>query len=169
MPASTGFSLDDIAARSIDSVLAEVSSQAAALFLLDDEGGSLRLHTRRGGSNALFGDLPQLLPGPLRKVEIVPGRPGSSIAFLAVPLRSRNRFCGLIAVQLTREAGISPAVRRRLQQIGDRAGELIESANLSSAIVRRNEQLQTLCEAGIAISSDLDLDVVLQRVTDLAR
>ncbi len=45
MPPRAAFTLEELAARAIDDVLAVVPSSAAAVFLLDEESGQLRLHT----------------------------------------------------------------------------------------------------------------------------
>lgn len=167
MPPRAAFTLEELAVRAVDDVLAVVPSSAAAVFLLDEESGQVRLHTSRGGDDTTFASVPARVRGPLgAPATLVP--PGEGIAFLAVPLRSRNRFCGLVAILLTAEPRLTATQRTRLQSIGDRAGELIEAAQLSANLERRRDQLQSLYHAGILLTSRLELDTVMQRVVDMA-
>lgn len=168
MPFDGSLTLDEVAVRAIDDTLAEVPSSAAALFLLDEDSGALALRFRRGGPPDAFTDVPDRVRGPLTRATTL-FQPGESRAYLAVPLRARNRFCGLVAVLLTVEPRLTAKQRRRLAEIGDHAGEMIEAAQVSSRSERRSEQMQALYRAGILLTSRLDLETVLQRVADLAR
>ena len=169
MPSNAAaYTLDEIVMRAIDETLAEVPSTAAALFLLDEESGQLRLQLRRGGGSDAFADLPERVRGALARPAVLL-RLGHQSAYLAVPLRARNRFCGAIAVLLTSEPRLAPAQRRRLAEVGDRTGELIEAAQMSGRLERRSDQMHALYRAGLLLTSRLDLQTVLQRVADLAR
>lgn len=161
------FSVDEISARAMDETLAEVPSSAVAVFLIDERDGALRLRARRGGSQETFASVASQVRGSLAQPTIM-FRPGDDIAFFAVPLRARNRFCGLVAVVVEGEPRLTATQRKRLAAVGDRAGELIEAAQATAHLERRRDQLDTLYRAGILLTSGLDLTSVLQRVADIA-
>ncbi|MSQ61598.1 MAG: universal stress protein [Dehalococcoidia bacterium] len=89
--------LDEIAVRTMDDILAAVSSSAAAVFILDDMDGRLRLQAQQGRNAATFVDLPSRVASPLAQPRVL-FDPARGDGFLAVPLRARNRFCGVAAV-----------------------------------------------------------------------
>ena len=160
--------LDEIAVRTLDAVLAEVPSSAAALFILDDTDGRLCLQTQHGGNAATFADLPTRVPSPLALPAVL-FDPASGNGFLAVPLRARNRFCGVAAVAAGSEPKLTARQRARLSDIGDRAGELIEWAALVGDLEHRAGRLQAVYRAGLEVSSELELSALLQSIADIAR
>jgi NtrC-family two-component system sensor histidine kinase KinB len=100
--------------------------------------------------------------------EIAPGGKADR-AWMGVPLNAGDRVIGVMTVSSS-EPGVryTPDQLSIFSAIADQAASIIDRAWLDEKMQDRARQLATLNEVGRAINSTLDLDTVLQLVTEKA-
>ena len=88
---------------------------------------------------------------------------------LAVPMVARGTLVGVLDVQSTRLNAYTEYDRALLRLIGSRVAVAIDNARLYRRVQRDNLTLRTMAEISGRISSILDLDVLLERISQLIR
>jgi GAF domain-containing protein/DNA-binding response OmpR family regulator len=96
---------------------------------------------------------------------------GTSVrSYLGVPILVRDRAIGAISVQSIDEEGrFNEADARLLSTIASNVGTAIQNAQLYREAQRRAREMAEIGEVGREISATLDLERVLQRITERAR
>jgi sigma-B regulation protein RsbU (phosphoserine phosphatase) len=88
---------------------------------------------------------------------------------LAVPMIARNRLVGVIDVQSTRLNAYTEYDRALLRLMASRVAIAIENARLYRRVERTNRTLRTLSAISSEISSILDLDELLAKISTSVR
>ena len=88
---------------------------------------------------------------------------------LAVPMIARNRLVGVIDVQSTRLNAYTEYDRALLRLIASRVAIAIDNARLYRRVERTNRTLRTLSAISSEISSILDLDELLAKISTSVR
>src|SRR5439155_6282607 len=100
-------------------------------------------------------------------VEIV-GTP--ALSYLRVPILSEGRAIGVISVQSIRQAGrFTESDTHLVSTIAANVGAAIQNARLYRETQRRASEMAALAELGREVGGMLDLDAVLNRITERAR
>jgi GAF domain-containing protein/DNA-binding response OmpR family regulator len=100
-------------------------------------------------------------------VEIV-GTPAKS--YLGVPILVAGRAIGVISVQSTHQAGrFGESDTRLVSTIAANVGAAIQNARLYRETQRRASEMAALADLGREVGGMLDLDAVLNRITERAR
>jgi GAF domain-containing protein/CheY-like chemotaxis protein/HPt (histidine-containing phosphotransfer) domain-containing protein len=100
-------------------------------------------------------------------VEIV-GTPAKS--YLGVPILVAGRAIGVISVQNTQQAGrFGESDTRLVSTIAANVGAAIQNARLYRETQRRASEMAALADLGREVGGMLDLDAVLNRITERAR
>jgi PAS domain S-box-containing protein len=88
---------------------------------------------------------------------------------VGIPLRAGHRLLGVLNIGWRKPRPYLPADQALLTTIGRQLGIVLENARLFAAAQARARQLAILNEIGQAITSTLDLDLVLRILLDRAR
>ncbi|MFN0172504.1 MAG: SpoIIE family protein phosphatase [Bryobacteraceae bacterium] len=88
---------------------------------------------------------------------------------LAVPMMARQKLVGVLDVQSTRANAYTEYDRALLRLIASRVAFAVENARLYRRVERTNRTLSTFAEIANEISSILDLDELLGRISTLMR
>ncbi|HEX2697247.1 MAG TPA: GAF domain-containing protein, partial [Anaerolineales bacterium] len=98
------------------------------------------------------------------------GDTSPAICWLGVPLLSGTKVVGLIAVQSTATPNLyTPQHRDLLLAIANPSAIAIENARLFGEAQRRAREMSTLAEVGQDVSASLDLQIVLERISNHAK
>ena len=106
-----------------------------------------------------------LLPDTLRANVVASG----DHAFIAVPMRAKGRIIGAIALSDRLGREFTAADAGLLQSFADQAALALENARLYEETERRRREAEVVAEVARGLNAALDLDTVLQRVTEAAR
>lgn len=87
---------------------------------------------------------------------------------VSIPLVSRDRPFGVLAVYSTQEGFFTPARTEPLQAFAHLAASALENARLLSEAQQRADQFAALYETAQAVSAELDLPALLDAVLDRA-
>ncbi len=90
-------------------------------------------------------------------------------SWLGVPLIVGERIVGMLAVDHAQPDFFTPDHVRLAAAFADQVGIAIENARLFTEAEKHAEQLRALRQASHALTSDLNLEVVLQTLTETAR
>lgn len=88
---------------------------------------------------------------------------------MAVPMVARQKLVGVIDLQSTRENAYTEYDRGLLRLIGSRVAIAIENARLYRRVERQNRTLRTLASISHEISSILELDELLTKISTTVR
>jgi sigma-B regulation protein RsbU (phosphoserine phosphatase) len=88
---------------------------------------------------------------------------------MAVPMLARQKLVGVLDVQSTRLNAYTEYDRALLRLIASRVAFSVENARLYRRVERNNRTLSTLAEISNDISSILDLDLLLTRISTILR
>lgn len=88
---------------------------------------------------------------------------------LAVPLIVKNRLIGVIDIQSEQHDYFKPEHLHLLQLTASRIGQAIENARLYTRVARQAQTLEVLNEISRELTSILDLDELLERISQLLR
>lgn len=89
-------------------------------------------------------------------------------AVVCVPLLRAGRFVAAMAVHHARPRRWMPDEVELVQTVVDRCWEALERLRVEAALREEARSLQLLNDVGPALAADLDIEQVLQRVTDTA-
>ncbi len=93
-----------------------------------------------------------------------------ALSWLGVPIMAGDHGIGVISIQSTaREGRFSDADARLLATIAANVGVAVQNARLYTETRRRADEMAGLAEVGREISGTLDLDTVLDRITERAK
>jgi signal transduction histidine kinase len=178
--------------RLADLTLEATGADRVSLFLLENEGASLRLWsvTGRQPSPQLW-DLAVSMPAipvdriPSRRalfdsdapIAILDARASSLVppewaeafqlnALVCAPLRCGTESLGLIVTDYRYPPDITPELLRLISTIASSCALAVAHALVSSALKERNENLQSLLDASRTLSSPLSLDQVADQVAE---
>ncbi len=189
--AALGASLDlvEILARALDAILELTHAAAGRIWLLDPESNTLRNTVHRG----LFPDafakpisfkLGDGLAGQVaisaqaRHIDDVARstepalesiRTRGFVELASVPLTARERVVGVMDIAARHHGELAAPTRDLLAVLGGAVGLAIENALLFDAARARQKEAESLYQAGMDVSSKLDLSQVLNTVTDRSR
>jgi len=90
-------------------------------------------------------------------------------AAVCVPLHSRGRTIGVVSVATHQARRFTPHDIELLVSLGHLVGAAIEKAQAREKGEELRRQLQALNEAAKALTAELSLDILLQKIVDLAR
>jgi phosphoserine phosphatase RsbU/P len=88
---------------------------------------------------------------------------------LAVPLIVKNRLIGVIDIQSEQLNYFKPEHLHLLQLTAARIGQAVENARLYTRVARQAQTLEVLNEISRELTSILDLDELLERISQLLR
>jgi PAS domain S-box-containing protein len=94
---------------------------------------------------------------------------GGLHACAAIPLLTRERAAGVLIVLFGRRADITQEEQELASLLADQAAIAIQNARLYEEAGRQRRETEFSAEIARAISASLDLDIVLQRITDGAK
>jgi GAF domain-containing protein len=83
---------------------------------------------------------------------------------VGISLQSKDRVFGVLLLGTPDNRSFSPAELRLLLALGQQIGMAVENSYLIQQSSRRSEELNVLNEIGRALSSTLELDVLLERI-----
>ena len=83
---------------------------------------------------------------------------------VGISLQAKERVFGVLILGTPDNRSFTPAERRLLLALGQQIGMAVENSYLIQQTSRRSEELHILNEIGRALSSTLELDVLLERV-----
>ena len=172
--------LDELAERTLDKVLEVTGTRAGVVFVAEDEIGLKLLAARGDGHEALLGlggasleKAPDgvVLRAPAETADLTAEavRQAGLGYFIVVPLRSKGRAVGMMALASEEERPLGEPEQAWLATMGSQIGVAIDHAHLYQVTRRRTDYLAALNEAGLSLTSELSLDSVLQKVVDLSR
>lgn len=123
----------------------------------------VHLRTPGGKSDQVFrtGE-PLVLNGADLKTRTVKGRREGVHAAVWVPLKSQGNVVGILNVATTKPVDFTPSEVSFLEAIGNVMGVALQNARLFASTQQNLKRLQILREIDEAISSTLDLRVVLE-------
>jgi phosphoserine phosphatase RsbU/P len=88
---------------------------------------------------------------------------------LAVPMMARHKLVGVIDVQSTRQGAFTEYDRSLLSLIASRVAVTIENARLYRRVERQNRTFRTLSNISQEFSTILELDELLQKISEIVR
>jgi PAS domain S-box-containing protein len=185
--------VSELGARIVQSVLPLFGVQSSGLRLLQPDG-SLVAIAWSGPSHAYFQPGHVLPPGiGLIGQVIAEGRPvwsqdqlnepstvmtddlmqrivcSGNRALLAVPLRTKGKIIGVLSIADQSVRPFSQAEVTLLQTFADQAALALENARLFTETERQRREAEVVAALARDINASLDLDTVLQRVTEAAK
>jgi phosphoserine phosphatase RsbU/P len=88
---------------------------------------------------------------------------------MAVPLIVKNRLIGVIDIQSEQVGYFKPEHLHLLQLTASRIGQAVENARLYTRVARQAQTLEVLNEISRELTSILDLDELIERISQLLR
>ena len=88
---------------------------------------------------------------------------------MAIPMVARNRLVGVIDMQSTRLNAYTQEDSALVQLVASRVANAIQNARLFRRVERQNRTLNTLAQLSQELSSILDLDQLLKRISSAVR
>ena len=184
---SASLDLVEMLSRALDSILELTHAAAGRAWLVDADSGTLRNMVHRGLFPDVFAEPTTLQPG-----DNLPGRVARSgraesvsvpsqlangrqlldkgfVEFASVPLVARDRVVGVIDIAARHRGELGISTRNLLTSLGRGIGLAIENACLFEAARARQADAENLYQAGMDLSSKLDLGQVLHAVTERGR
>jgi HD-GYP domain-containing protein (c-di-GMP phosphodiesterase class II) len=172
----TTASNEQITSNITDVILEFIPADAALLVHRDPESQKDEILQARGGWSFLFGGSRTAPTGPLDHVdgtilsEALSGKETRSVFLCESPLQSRGRNMGIIWLgRLARNTqDFSAEERRMLQFIADIAAGAMLQFGMAERLERQQSQIQSMRSVERAITSSLDLSVILNVFLDQA-
>jgi GAF domain-containing protein/ActR/RegA family two-component response regulator len=185
--------VEDVAERIIDALVPLFGARSANLRLIQPDG-SLVVIARDDSQSALSPRGDVVPPGfGISSLVLATGRPFRTAdvfaepdvrlpdalrarivatgdrAYLAVPLRAKDRIIGVVLLGDRQGREFSEAEATLLQSFADQAALALENARLYEETDRRRREAEVLAEVAGSINASLDLATVLARVSAGAR
>ena len=154
--------LPDVLNTALVQVLATLDVQAGTITLTHPNGAQIPAARRWQALDLVAGlDASEKVAATGEPALLTLSVRGEEHAAACVPLRSHDRVVGTLLVAGGR--GIDRAGLELLGAIGSQVGGAIERARLFDAVQRRSEDLAVLNDMTRAVTSSLDVDMVLTR------
>lgn len=183
---SASLDLAESLARALDAILELTHAAAGRIWLVDAESGDLRNAAHRGLFPDAFAEPAVLRIGdgvagrvaqtaraervaPGEGVELAALREKGFVEFASVPLVARGHVVGVMDLAARHRGELGPATMDWLMSIGRQVALAIEHARLFESARMRQAEAENLYQAGMDLSSKLDLGQVIHTVTERGR
>src|SRR6185437_15104206 len=181
---NTTLDLQTLLKRTADLVRAVIDYRIFAIMLINDRTNDLRMRFQIGHTadieririklgEGVVGQVAQqrqaLLINDGSKVENYINANPQVRSELAVPLIVKNRLIGVIDIESEHLDYFKPEHLQLLQLTASRIGQAIENARLYTRVSRQAQTLEVLNEISIELTSILDPDELLRRISQLLR
>jgi phosphoserine phosphatase RsbU/P len=181
---NTTLDLQTLLKRTADIVRAVIDYRIFAILLINDRTNELRMRFQIGHTSdiermrikigqGVVGQVAQerqaILVNDVSKAENYINANPQVRSELAVPLIVKNRLIGVIDIQSEEPDYFKLEHQRLLQLTASRIGQAIENARLYTRVARQAQTLEVLNEISRELTSILDPDELLERVSQLLR
>ena len=181
---NTTLDLQTLLKRTADLVRAVIDYRIFAIMLINDRTNDLRMRFQTGHTSdierirvklgeGIVGQVAQqrqaLLINDVTKVDNYINANPQVRSELAVPLIVKNRLIGVIDIESEHVDFFKPEHLHLLQLTASRIGQAIENARLYTRVARQAQTLEVLNEISRELTSILDPDELLQRISQLLR
>ncbi|HEX5236772.1 MAG TPA: SpoIIE family protein phosphatase [Silvibacterium sp.] len=181
---NTTLDLQTLLKRTADLVRAVIDYRIFAILLINDRTNDLRMRFQIGHTSevermrikmgeGVVGQVAQqrqaILVNDVSKAENYINANPQVCSELAVPLIVKNRLIGVIDIQAEQLNYFKPEHQHLLQLTASRIGQAIENARLYTRVSRQAQTLEVLNEISRELTSILDLDELLERISQLLR
>jgi sigma-B regulation protein RsbU (phosphoserine phosphatase) len=181
---NTTLDLQTLLKRTASLVRAVIDYRIFAIMLINDRTNDLRMRFQIGHTSdieririklgeGIVGQVAQqreaLLVNDVSKAENYINANPQVRSELAVPLIVKNRLIGVIDIESEHLDYFKPEHLHLLQLTASRIGQAIENARLYTRVARQAQTLEVLNEISIELTSILDPDELLQRISQLLR
>jgi PAS domain S-box-containing protein len=180
--------LDEVLDRILIQMVRVVRSKSANIMLMDADGRRARVVRHRGYraecADALDWQVWEIDRVPnLRHLAdageavVVPDLRADPVwqnsplkawvrSFITVPIRSQRRLIGFLNLDSDEPGFFTPAHAERLRAFAHQAALALENSRLLLAARQRSAELEALRQAGLQLTSSLDLKTVLETILD---
>lgn len=181
---NTTLDLQTLLKRTADLVRAVIDYRIFAILLINDRTNDLRMRFQIGHTaeveririklgDGIVGQVAQqrqaILVNDVAKFEGYINANPQVRSELAVPLIVKNRLIGVIDIESEHVDYFKPEHLHLLQLTASRIGQAIENARLYTRVARQAQTLEVLNEISRELTSILDLDELLERISQLLR
>ncbi len=181
---NTTLDLQTLLKRTADLVRAVIDYRIFAILLINDRTNDLRMRFQTGHTSdierkriklgeGIVGQVAQqrqaLLVNDVSKAPNYISANPQVCSELAVPLIVKNRLIGVIDIESEHLDFFKPEHLHLLQLTASRIGQAIENARLYTRVARQAQTLEVLNEISRDLTSILDPDELLQRISQLLR
>jgi sigma-B regulation protein RsbU (phosphoserine phosphatase) len=181
---NTTLDLQTLLKRTADLVRAVIDYRIFAILLINDRTNDLRMRFQIGHTaeiermrikmgQGVVGQVAQerraILVNDIAKTENYINANPQVQSELAVPLIVKNRLIGVIDIQAEQLDYFKPEHLRLLELTASRIGQAIENARLYTRVARQAQTLEVLNEISRELTSILDPDELLERISQLLR
>ncbi|MFZ0663158.1 MAG: SpoIIE family protein phosphatase [Acidobacteriaceae bacterium] len=181
---NTTLDLQTLLKRTADLVRVVIDYRIFAIMLINDRTNDLRMRFQIGHTadierirvklgEGVVGQVAQqrqaLLINDVSKVPNYINANPQVRSELAVPLIVKNRLIGVIDIESEHLDFFKPEHLHLLQLTASRIGQAIENARLYTRVARQAQTLEVLNEISIELTSILDPDELLERISQLLR
>jgi GAF domain-containing protein len=184
---SQSLDLPQVLEAAIEQALALFDVEVAVILMVDERAGRLRLKASRGAPSRVVRNLDGLkLEESLCGQVVLSSQPlvvrdvahdqralaetqQTDLNLLAlVPLKVRDRVLGVLGVASRQPRAFTEEDESLLEAIGRQVGIAVENARLHEETQRRLEEMVALHETSLDITSEMELQEVLQAIVDRA-
>lgn len=181
---NTTLDLQTLLKRTADLVRAVIDYRIFAILLINDRTNDLRMRFQIGHTaeieririklgEGIVGQVAQqrqaILVNDVAKFDGYINANPQVRSELAVPLIVKNRLIGVIDIESEHVDYFKPEHLHLLQLTASRIGQAIENARLYTRVARQAQTLEVLNEISRELTSILDLDELLERISQLLR
>lgn len=181
---NTTLDLQTLLKRTADLVRAVIDYRIFAILLINDRTNDLRMRFQMGHTSEIeririklgegvVGQVAQqrqaILVNDVTKFDGYINANPQVRSELAVPLIVKNRLIGVIDIESEHLDYFKPEHLHLLQLTASRIGQAIENARLYTRVARQAQTLEVLNEISRELTSILDLDELLERISQLLR
>lgn len=181
---NTTLDLQTLLKRTADLVRAVIDYRIFAILLINDRTNDLRMRFQIGHTSeieririklgeGIVGQVAQqrqaILVNDVTKFSGYINANPQVRSELAVPLIVKNRLIGVIDIESEHVDYFKPEHLHLLQLTASRIGQAIENARLYTRVARQAQTLEVLNEISRELTSILDLDELLERISQLLR
>jgi phosphoserine phosphatase RsbU/P len=181
---NTTLDLQTLLKRTADLVRAVIDYRIFAILLINDRTNDLRMRFQIGHTSeiermrikmgqGIVGQAAQqrqaVIVNDVTQAENYINANPQVRSELAVPLIVKNRLIGVIDIQSEQLNYFQPEHLHLLQLTASRIGQAVENARLYTRVARQAETLEVLNEISRELTSILDLDELIERISQLLR
>jgi sigma-B regulation protein RsbU (phosphoserine phosphatase) len=181
---NTTLDLQTLLKRTADLVRAVIDYRIFAILLINDRTNDLRMRFQIGHTSevermrikmgeGVVGEVAQqrhaMIVNDVTKAGNYINANPQVRSELAVPLIVKNRLIGVIDIQSEQTDYFKLEHQRLLQLTATRIGQAIENARLYTRVARQAQTLEVLNEISRELTSILDVDELLERISQLLR